>query len=210
MLDDDRNVRVSISAMLKSAGIDARPFASGPDLIDSLAELQPGVILLDIFMPELDAFEVMTALARKGNDWPVIVMTGDGEVSMAVRAMKLGAIDFLQKPFGDTVLLEALDRAFLTLNQRRERADREREAKARIAALSPRESEVLQGLLTGLPNKALARRLEISLRTVEMHRANMMTRLEVASLAEALMLAVAAGVEPLERQPDEEPRNPTS
>jgi two-component system response regulator FixJ len=203
VVDDDRDVRVAISFMLNAARTQARPFASGRDLLDNVSELQAGVILLDIRMPDMDGFQVMEALAREGVDWPVVVMTGHGEVSTAVRGMKLGAVDFLEKPFAENVLAAALDRAFLLLKERAEKTEQRRRAKARMAALSRREEEILRGLLAGLPNKVLARRLDISLRTVEMHRANMMTRLGAESLAEALMVAVAAGTEPLAPELDE-------
>jgi two-component system response regulator FixJ len=127
-------------------------------------------------------------------------MTGHGEVSVAVQAMKAGAVDFLEKPFGEDVLLASLTRAFGLLKDRAEKAERRTAAQGRIALLSSRESEVLRGLMAGHSNKLLARRLDISLRTVEMHRANMMDRLQVGSLAEALTLAVQAGVEPLEQE----------
>ncbi|HEY9554762.1 response regulator transcription factor [Allosphingosinicella sp.] len=197
-MDDDRDVRRSISFMLGTAELSSRPFGSGADFLESLGELQPGCILLDIRMPEIDGFEVMAELSRRGIDWPVIVMTGHGEVSIAVRAMKLGAVDFIEKPFDEGLLLSSLERAFGLLKDRGERAERKRQAQDRIGALTTREHEVLQGLMAGLPNKVLARRLGISLRTVEMHRANMMDRLQAGSLAEALTLAVQAEIEPLE------------
>ncbi len=184
--------------MLGAGEFHSRPFASGRDLLDSLPDLHPGCVLLDIRMPEMDGFQVMTELAERGVEWPVVVMTGHGEVSVAVRAMKMGAVDFLEKPFDEALLLASLERAFLLLEDRREKAGRRRRAEERIGRLSSREKEVLRGLMAGLPNKVLARRLDISLRTVEMHRANMMDRLRVGSLAEALTLAVQAGVEPLD------------
>jgi two-component system response regulator FixJ len=140
----------------------------------------------------------MAELGKNGIEWPVIVMTGHGEVSVAVRAMKLGAVDFLEKPFDEEVLLSSLERAFGLLKDRGEAAERKQRARDRVNALTAREKEVLRGLMAGMANKLLARRLDISLRTVEMHRANMMDRLGVRSLAEALTLAVQAGVEPLE------------
>ena len=199
VVDDDRDVRRSISFMLNAAELQSRPFASGTDFIESLDEVQPGCVLLDIRMPEMDGFQVMAELANRGVEWPVIVMTGHGEVSVAVRAMKLGAIDFIEKPFEEGVLAGSLDRAFTMLKDRGEKAERKRVAQERIETLTAREREVLQGLMAGLPNKMIARRLDISLRTVEMHRGNMMDRLQVGSLAEALTLAVQAGVEPLEQ-----------
>ena len=200
VIDDDRDVRRSLSFMLGAGDFQSRPFASGPDLLEGLAELQPGCLLLDIRMPDMDGFAVMAELAGRGIEWPVIVMTGHGEVSVAVRAMKAGAIDFLEKPFEESLLLASLERGFQLLEDRREKGDRKRAAEQRVADLSAREKEVLRGLMAGLANKVLARRLDISLRTVEMHRANMMTRLGVGSLAEALTLAVEAGVEPLEQE----------
>ena len=198
VVDDDRDVRCSISFMLNAADLKSRPFASGADFLGSIDELQPGCVLLDVRMPEIDGFQVMSELAAKGIEWPVVVMTGHGEVSVAVRAMKLGAVDFIEKPFEEDVLMGSLERALVLLKDRGEKAERRRVAQDRIAVLSAREREVLQGLMAGLPNKMLARRLDISLRTVEMHRANMMDRLQVGSLAEALTLGVQAGVEPLE------------
>lgn len=186
--------------MLSTADLSSRPFGSGLDFIEELDELRPGCVLLDIRMPQVDGFHVMAELARKRVEWPVIVMTGHGEVSVAVRAMKLGAVDFIEKPFEEGVLLSSLERAFSLLKDRGETAERRQSAERRVNALTTREREVLQGLMGGLPSKLLARRLGISLRTVEMHRANMMDRLGVSSLAEALTLAVQASVEPLEAE----------
>lgn len=196
VVDDDRDVRRSISFMLGTAGLQSRPFASGEDLLSSVDELAPGCVLLDLRMPELDGFQVMEELAGRGVDWPIVVMTGHGEVPIAVRAMKLGAVDFLEKPFDETALLEGLERGFGMLKDRGERGRARREAKERIELLTTREREVLAGLMRGLSNKLIARDLGISLRTVEMHRANMMSRLQVRSLAEALTLAVQAGLRP--------------
>ena len=184
--------------MLGTASLQSRPFASGSDFLEGLGDLAPGCIVLDVRMPQIDGFQVMAELARRGIEWPVIVMTGHGEVSIAVRAMKLGAIDFIEKPFEEEVLMASLERAFQLLGERGEKAERKRAAQGRVAVLTTREREVLQGLMAGLPNKMLARQLGISLRTVEMHRANRMERLQVSSLAEALTLAVQAEVEPLQ------------
>ena len=184
--------------MLNAAELQSRPFASGTDFLENLEHLRAGCVLLDIRMPEIDGFQVMSELAERGIEWPVVVMTGHGEVSVAVRAMKLGAVDFIEKPFEEDVLMGSLDSAFKLLKDRGEKAERRRLAQDRVGILTAREREVLQGLMAGLPNKMLSRRLDISLRTVEMHRANMMDRLQVGSLAEALTLAVQAGVEPLE------------
>lgn len=192
MVDDDHDVRSSLSFMLGTGAVDSRPFADGEAFLAEVAELPPGCILLDVRMPRMDGFQVMAELEKMHIDWPIIVMTGHGEVPVAVRAMKLGAVDFIEKPFGEDLLMASLERAFLLLKDRGGKAEAKRMAKERVAQLTPREREVLQGLVGGLSNKLLARHLDISLRTVEMHRANMMDRLQVASLAEALTLAVQA------------------
>ena len=194
VVDDDHDVRSSISFMLSTADLSSRPFADGEIFLEQVAGLAPGCILLDVRMPRMDGFQVMTELEKAGIDWPIIVMTGHGEVPVAVRAMKMGAVDFIEKPFGEDLLMASLDRAFSLLQDRGGKAESKRVAKERVAQLTPRERDVLQGLVGGFSNKLLARHLGISLRTVEMHRANMMDRLQVASLAEALTLAVQAEV----------------
>ena len=196
VVDDDRDVRRSLSFMLGASDVRSHPFGSGEDFLDAIPDLQPGCILLDLRMPQMDGFHVMTELAKREIDWPVIVMTGHGEVPVAVRAMKLGAIDFIEKPFSEEALLASFGNAFLLLDEREATSKRRREARERVTQLTSRETDVLRGLLAGESNKQLAQRLGISLRTVEMHRGNMMERLEVASLAEALKLALEAGLEP--------------
>lgn len=200
VVDDDRDVRRSISFMLGAAEIHSYPFASGADFLDGLDELRPGCILLDLRMPQIDGFQVMDELARRGIEWPVIVITGHGEVPVAVRAMKLGAVDFLEKPFSEEALLACFGRAFALLDEREAAARRRREARDRVEQLTGRESEVLEHLLSGQSNKGIAQSLGISLRTVEMHRGNMMDRLGVGSLAEALTLAIEAGFQPAESE----------
>jgi len=201
VVDDDRNVRMMISYTLTDAELNSHPFASGADFLAALPDLKPGCILLDVRMPDMDGLEVMAELSRRGIDWPVVFMTGHGEVGVAVEAMKLGAIDFLQKPFAEDALLACFARGFDLLDSRSEAAERRRRARERASQLTARETEVLQGLLAGLSNKLLAERLGISLRTVEMHRGNMMDRLGVDNLAEALTLAMEAGLAPLQAQP---------
>jgi two-component system response regulator FixJ len=198
IVDDDRDVRSSISFMLGIAGMRTRPFASGLDFIDSLEHLEPGCILLDVRMPDIDGVEVLEELAKREITWPVIIMTGHGEVSLAVQTMKLGALDFLEKPFEEDLLQACLGRASAALAKDTGEADIRREAKVRIERLTERERDVLQGLIGGLSNKLIAHRLGISLRTAEMHRANMMHRLGVKSLADALRIASQAGLEPIE------------
>ena len=196
VVDDDRDVRSSISFMLGTADIQSRPFGSGQDFLDALPEIIPGSILLDVRMPVMDGFQVMNELQARDVDWPIVVMTGHGEVPVAVRAMKMGAVDFIEKPFSEELLLTSLDRAFALLKDRGDKSERRKQAQERVSSLTNREREVLQGLMAGLPNKLIARQLDLSLRTVEMHRAHMMDRLQVGSLAEALTLAGQAGLQP--------------
>lgn len=172
-----------------------RPFANGLDFVDSLDHLEPGCVLLDVRMPEMDGVGVLEELGKREIDWPVIIMTGHGEISLAVQTMRMGAIDFLEKPFEDELLQTCLSRAARLLEKDMEPSSRKREARGRVDALTDREREVLDGLLGGLSNRQIAERLEISLRTAEMHRGNMMQRLGVKGLAEALRVVTEAGME---------------
>jgi two-component system response regulator FixJ len=196
VIDDDRDVRRSLSFMLGAADIRSHPFGSGADFLEALPDLEPGCILLDLRMPQMDGFQVMEALAESKIDWPVIVMTGHGEVPVAVRAMKMGAVDFIEKPFSEQALLGCFAQAFALLKDREAASRRRRDAYERAASLTGREKEVLQSLLAGQSNKEIAQFLGISLRTVEMHRGNMMDRMQASSLAEALTLALEAGLLP--------------
>jgi len=196
VIDDDRDVRRSLSFMLGAAEIPSHPYGSGADFLEALPDLEPGCILLDLRMPQMDGFQVMTELAERRVDWPVIIMTGHGEIPIAVRAMKLGAVDFIEKPFSEQALLGCFSQAFDLLQGRAASGKRRREASERAASLTAREREVLACLLAGQSNKQIASALGISLRTVEMHRGNMMDRLHASSLAEALTLALDAGIEP--------------
>lgn len=203
MIDDDRDVRRSLSFMLGAAEIRSHPFGSGADFLEALPDLEPGCILLDLRMPNMDGFGVMAGLAERKIDWPVIVMTGHGEVPVAVRAMKLGAVDFIEKPFSEQALLACFEQGVRLLDERQQSGRRRQEAHGRAASLTTREREVLQGLLAGHSNKQIAQLLGISLRTVEMHRGNMMDRLGAASLAEALTLAMEAGIKPSSAKPSD-------
>ena len=196
VVDDDRDVRRSLSFMLGAAEIRSYPYGSGADFLEAQPDLEPGCILLDLRMPQMDGFHVMDALAKRNVDWPVIVMTGHGEVPIAVRAMKKGAVDFIEKPFSEQALLGCFSQAFELLQERAASGKRRRDAVDRAAVLTAREKEVLACLLAGHSNKQIANSLGISLRTVEMHRGNMMDRLQASSLAEALTLALDAGIEP--------------
>lgn len=194
LVDDDEAIRRSASFMLRTSRYLVKTYTSGVELLDVGKALEPGCVLLDVRMPVMDGLEVQQALKDRGILFPVIVMTGHGDVNVAVQAMKAGAIDFIEKPFEKAVLLGAIDEGFARIEQAGRRRARADEAKVRLEALTPREMDVLQGLVRGHPNKTIGYDLDISPRTVEIHRANLMTKLEVASLSEALRIAFAAGL----------------
>ena len=192
LVDDDAAIRRSVGFMLKTSGHRVESYESGTDLLKASSHLDQGCILLDIRMPGMDGLEVQQALQEKGVTLPVIIMTGHGDVTLAVKAMKAGAVDFIEKPFGKEALLGSLDEGYRRLSRKEATADRARDAAIRLQALTPRERDVLDGLGQGLPNKTIAYDLGISPRTVEIHRANLMTKLGVRSLSEALRIAFAA------------------
>ena len=194
LVDDDEAVRRSASLILRTTGYRVKTYSSGVELLDAAQDIVPGCILMDVRMPHMDGLEVQAELRERGVSLPVIVMTGHGEVGLAVRAMKAGAIDFLEKPFQKSQLIEAIEDGFARMEQADRRRAHKEEARARLAILTPRELEVLVGLVEGRPNKAIAHSLGISPRTVEVHRANLMTKLDVPSLSELLKLAFAAGL----------------
>lgn len=194
IVDDEDAIRRSAGFMLKKSGFSVTPWVSGVEFLKHVKHAEQGCILLDVRMPEMDGLEVQQQLSERGVSMPVVVLTGHGDVSIAVRAMKAGAVDFIEKPFEKAVLLTAIESAFERLDDARGRAGRAADAAVLIAALSAREQEVLKGLAQGLPNKTIAYDLGISPRTVEVHRANLMTKLGVRSLSEALRIAFSAGI----------------
>lgn len=193
VVDDDAAVREATQTLLEAAGYATRAFVSGDDFLDRADLYDRGVALLDICMPGSSGLEVQEAIARRGSKLAVIIVTGHGEVATAVQAMKAGASDFLEKPYQPAALIDAVKRA---LRRSVEVEPHPQAARDLIARLTPREGEVLMGLMAGGSNKSIARDLNVSPRTVEMHRANMMERLGARSLPEALRLAHDAGLKP--------------
>lgn len=192
LVDDDPAIRRSVGFMLKTSGFDVQAYEDGVQLLKAASSLDEGCILLDIRMPGTDGLEVQQKLQNAGVALPVIIMTGHGDVSLAVKAMKAGAVDFIEKPFEKDALLASLQEGFSRLFRREATENRSRDAAVRLQALTPREREVLEGLAQGFPNKTIAYDLGISPRTVEIHRANLMSKLGVRSLSEALRIAFAA------------------
>lgn len=194
IVDDEDAIRRAASFMLKTSGFAVETWASGVAFLKEVRHLAEGCILLDVRMPEMDGLEVQQALTEKGITMPVIILTGHGDVSIAVRAMKGGAVDFLEKPFEKVALLGSIDAAFQRLAAADSIVARATEAQTLLGVLTSREREVLEGLAQGLPNKTIAYDLGISPRTVEVHRANLMSKLDVRSLSDALRIAFAAGM----------------
>lgn len=197
LVDDDGAIRRSVGLMLKTSGYRVKSYESGVDLLKDHRDLVDGCILLDIRMPGMDGLQVQQALRERGVVAPVIIMTGHGDVSLAVRAMKAGAIDFIEKPFEKATLLGAIRQGLARLREVETGRLLAGEAGVLLQALTPREREVLEGLAKGLPNKTIAYDLGISPRTVEIHRAHLMAKLRVRSLSEALRIAFAAEAKPL-------------
>jgi two-component system, LuxR family, response regulator FixJ len=193
VLDDDTVVRRSLERLLDSAGFRPVLHDAPEAFLNAVRDSSEGCALLDVYMPVMDGFEVQARLQEQGSRLPVIVMTGHGDVPVVVRAMKAGAVDFIEKPFDDQMLLDAIELA-LTRSGRSDRHDAIAEAVQRVARLSVREREVLAALVSGKPNKVIAFDLGISVRTVEVHRGRMMERLGVRQIGEAVRLAVLASL----------------
>src|SRR3546814_921869 len=192
IVDDEEAIRRSAGFMLKTSGYTVATYPSGVAFLREVRHVEPGCILLDVRMPEMDGLEVQKVLNERGVAMPVIVLTGHGDISIAVRAMKAGAVEFIEKPFEKATLIEAITAGFERLEGIGRRVERGAEAAVLIAGLTSREQDVLKGLADGLPNKTIAFDLGISPRTVEVHRANLMTKLNVKSRSEARRIAFAA------------------
>ena len=196
IVDDDDAVRHSLSVLLESKAYIVRSFGSAPEFLAAAPSLPVGCLIADIRMPEMDGLELQQRLIERSLHFPMIVITGHGDVPLAVRAMKAGAIDFIEKPFASEAILDSLAAAVVHLATPHEQDPMRAAAAAKLALLSPREREVLEGLLAGLPNKSIAYDLAISPRTVEIHRARAMDKMGARSLSELIRLTLAAGVRP--------------
>jgi two-component system response regulator FixJ len=192
LIDDDEAVRHSLSFFLGTAGFAVRTYETADAFLDALPRLQPGCVITDIRMPGMDGLALQRELKRRHAGFPVIVLSGHGDVKLAVEAMREGAVDFLEKPFDEAVLLNSLH---LAIERHAETLGREGEVQdiqARLSSLSLRESQVLQGLVRGLANKAIAYELNLSTRTVEIHRANVMTKMAAGSLSALVRMVMIA------------------
>ena len=192
VVDDDEAVRDSLSLLLEAAGLSVRTYDSATAFLKALPNLAAGCVLTDVRMPGLDGLELQRRLTELGIRLPVIVMTGHGDVPIAVEALKAGAADFLEKPFDDAQLLAAVSGALATSQRRREEEAATAGIAKRLASLTPREREVLDKLVAGQPNKTIAYDLGSSPRTVEVHRARVMEKMGVRSLPELVRMTIAA------------------
>jgi two-component system, LuxR family, response regulator FixJ len=194
VIDDDDAARHSLEFLLKTAGLAVRSFDGARAFLNVLPQIKSGCIITDVRMPDITGIDLLRKVKELGVDIPVIVITGHGDISLAVEAMKIGAVDFLEKPFEDDALLAAV-RGSLSRNAGTAQRNAElSQINDRLAALSNRERQVLEGLVAGKANKVIAFDLGISPRTVEIYRANLMTKMAANSLSDLVRMAMMAGI----------------
>jgi two-component system response regulator FixJ len=189
LIEDDEGVRQALAFLLTASGFAVRVYESAVAFLDALPSVQPGCVVTDVRMPGIDGLELQRQLNDRQIGLPVIVMTGHGDVPLAVEAMKAGAVDFLEKPFNDEVLLSAIRTAVDRHARDAHRHDEVAAIAEKLASVSGREREVLDGLVAGQPNKTIAFDLKISVRTVEVHRAHLMAKMGASNLSELLRMA---------------------
>jgi two-component system response regulator FixJ len=200
VVDDDDGVRESLSLLLEMNGYKVHTYANGTDFLEQLEGMDPGCLLLDIHMPGISGLEVQQQMKDRQCPFSIVVMTGQGDIAMAVSAMKAGASDFIEKPYSNEQLLAAVNQAIEGLETSVEEQEKIKDAQSKVATLSRREYQVLQGLLAALPNKLIAYELDLSIRTVEVYRAKIMDKFGTRGLSAAVRIALIAGVEPLVTQ----------
>ena len=194
VIDDDEAMRESLCFLLGTVGMEVKTYESAMAFLDIAATVRAGCVITDVRMPELSGVELLRRLRELKLGIPVIVITGHGDVALAVEAMKIGAIDFLEKPFDDEVLLGSVRSALNQLDQDQRRQAERSDIEARLASLTNRERDVLDGLVAGHANKQIAYDLGISPRTIEIYRANLMTKMQAASLSDLVRMALIAGI----------------
>ena len=194
VIDDDEAVRQSLAFLLAAAGIEVQTYESATAFLDVATTVKTGCVITDVRMPEVSGIDLLRRLEELKLGVPVIVITGHGDVPLAVEAMKIGAVDFIEKPFDDEVLLTSVRSALNRLDRDHKRQAERREVEARLATLSSRERDVLEGLVAGQANKQIAYELGISPRTIEIYRANLMTKMQAASLSDLVRMALTAGI----------------
>ena len=196
VVDDDEAVRLSLVALLESVGMEVAPFSSGDAFLNSLDPDKNGCLVLDIRMPGLGGLEIQEKLAEKKNIMPVIIITGHGDLAIAVQAMKAGAVDFIEKPFDPEVIIDSVRDALSKSAEHWRDAHLVADIEQRLALLTTPEREVLEELIVGNLNKVIAHNLGISPRTVEIHRARVIEKMQARNLAHLVRLAITAGILP--------------
>jgi two-component system response regulator FixJ len=194
VIDDDEAMRDSLNFLLDSTGFDVVLFESAQIFLDALPDLAFGCVLSDVRMPGIDGIELLKRMKARNSPLPIVIMTGHGDIPLAVEAMKLGAVDFLEKPFDDDRLVAMIETAIRRAEPAAKSEARTLDLVARVATLSPRERQVMDGLIAGLSNKLIARDYDISPRTIEVYRANVMTKMQASSLSELVRLAIRGGL----------------
>ena len=194
VIDDDEAMRDSLSFLLDSSGFGVTLFDDAQAFLDVLPGLAFGCVVSDVRMPGIDGIELLKRMKAQQSPFPILIMTGHGDVPLAVEAMKLGAVDFLEKPFEDDRLTTMIETAIRQAEPAAKNEAISQDIAARVASLSPRERQVMEGLIAGLSNKLIAREYDISPRTIEVYRANVMTKMQAGSLSELVRLAVRAGM----------------
>lgn len=190
VIDDDDAVRDSLALLMEAAGMTAHAYDSAEDFLERIEKAQPGCVVTDVRMPDMSGIELLHRLNDRLDRFAVIVLTGEADVPMAVEALKAGALDLIEKPYAADAILAAVTRAVRQVEATSDRASRRSHNAQRVAALSAREREVLKGLVDGLSNKEIARDLEISPRTVEAYRANLMMKMGAESLSELVRMSL--------------------
>jgi two-component system response regulator FixJ len=194
VIDDDEAMRDSLNFLLDCAGLEVTLFETAQQFLDALPGLDFGCVVSDVRMPGIDGIELLRRMKAAQSKFPILIMTGHGDVPLAVQAMKLGAIDFMEKPFDDDRLSGMIEAAIRQAEPAAKDDTVTQNIVARIATLSPRERQVMEGLIAGLSNKLIARDYDISPRTIEVYRANVMTKMQAGSLSELVRLAMRAGL----------------
>lgn len=202
VIDDEPDVRASLRLLLRSLGHAAEIFGSAAEFLQAYRPQRPGCLLLDVRMPGMTGLELQQELSARGLGIPIVFISGHADVPMAVRAVKAGAVDFLEKPFTDEALASAVQRALERDREQRQAAAAHSALNEKLAALTAREREVMQILLEGAPNKIVARRLDLSVRTVEIHRARVLAKMEVDNVQQLTRLLLS---EPEQKPPVGEP-----
>jgi two-component system, LuxR family, response regulator FixJ len=194
VIDDDEAMRDSLNFLLDAAGLEVMLFETAQHFLEALPGLDFGCVVSDVRMPGIDGIELLKRMKAGQSKFPILIMTGHGDVPLAVEAMKLGAVDFLEKPFEDDRLIGMIEAAIRQAEPAAKDDAVTHDIVARVATLSPRERQVMDGLIAGLSNKLIARDYDISPRTIEVYRANVMTKMQAGSLSELVRLAMRAGL----------------